>query len=167
MKCGRRDLKWRLYPMVRCVGRMYGLFHHDRRDFPCFFYLMCAQYNDALEMPTQNVLAYHMRWSHSLGSCFFLWACIALCLWLGIRICYNLNWTKKPLMLWPQKMMRWPPSLLMLYSCLVLILSASYIPCMSGDCESSRQCLRAWGMSWVIGSTSETCRMLHPRLDEN
>ena len=146
MKCGHWDLKWRLYPVVWCVGWMYIPFHQDCRNFPCYLYILCAQYDDALEMPTKNVLEYHMRWSQSLGSCCFLWGCLALGMRLGIRICYNLNWTKKTLMLGPKKMMRKPPSFPMLYFCLGPLLSASYIPCLSGDCSSSCWCLKAWGI---------------------
>ena len=167
MKCGHRDLEWRLYPMVRYVVHMYGPFHHDLRDFSCSLCLLCAHYDDVLYMPTQNVLAYHMRWSQSFGSCCFLWACLALGLRLGIRICYNLNWTRKILMLGPQKMMRRPPSLPMMYYFLGPPLSDSFIPCLSGDCESSRWCLKSWGTSWGLGSVSETCRMIHPHLDKS
>ena len=153
--------------MVQCVGRMYGPFHHNHCDFTCSLCLLCAQYDDALEIPTQNVLAYYMRWSQSLYICCFLWECLDLCLRLGIQICYNLNWKEKTLMLGPQKMMSRPPYLIILYSFLGPILPASCIPCLSGDCDSSHQCLKYLGMSWGLGSVSETFHMIHPRLDEN
>ena len=94
MNCVRWDLKWRMYPMVWYAWQMHGPFHHDRRDFPCCLCLLCAQYDEVLEMPTQNVLAYHMRWSQPLDSCCLIWSFISLGLWLGIQICYNLNWIK-------------------------------------------------------------------------
>ena len=62
--------------------------------------------------------------------------------------------------------MRQPPSFPMLYSCLGPLLSASCIPYMSGDCESSRQCLKACGVSWGLGSTLESFRMIHPWLEK-
>ena len=154
MKCGHQDLKWRLYLMVQCVGQMYGPLHHDLRYFPCSLRLLYVQYDDALEMTTKNVLAYHMCWSQYLGSCCFLWAFISLGLRLGIWICYNMNWTKKSLISGPHKIMRRPPSLPMLYYCLVPILPHSYIPCLSGDCDLSRRFLKAWGISWGLVSAS-------------
>ena len=114
MNCDRQDLKWRLYPMVRCVGKMHGPFHHDCIDFPCSLYLLCVQYDDALAMPTQNVLAYHMWWSHFLVSCCFLWAFLPLGLILGLLICYNLNWTKTHFY-WGHR--RWLGSLLLWWFC--------------------------------------------------
>ena len=162
MKCGCQYLKWRLYLMMRCVGQMYFPFHHDYRDFPYSLYLLCAQYVDALLIPTQSVLSYHMCWSQYLGS-----FCFLLGMQLGIWICYNLRCTKKPLMLGPQKMMRRPPSFPMMYSCLGPLLSASYILCLSGDCASSCRCLKSWGMSWGLGIASEIFHMIYPRIDEN
>ena len=167
MKCGCREMKLRLYLMVRCVGQMYGPFHHNRCNFTCSLCLLCAQYDDVLEIPTQNMLSYHMRWSQSLGSCCLFWSCLALGLRLEIWICYILIWTKQILMLDPQKMMRRPPCLPMLYSCLATLLPVSYIPFLSGECELSRQCLKAWGMSWGIWSDSETCRIIYPWLENN
>ena len=153
--------------MVRCVGWMYGPFHHGPHIFPCSLYIPCAHYNDVLEIPTLNVLAYHMRCWQSLGSYFFFSECIALGLRLGIRFFYNLNWTKKPLPLGPPKMMSLTPSLPMLCSCLGPFLSDYYIPCLSGDCKTSRICLKAWGMSWGLGSASEISRMISTRLGKN
>ena len=146
--------------MFWCVGQMYDSFHHDRHSFPCSLFLLFAQYDDFLDMPTKNVLSYNMRWWQSLGSCCFLWVCLALGLPLEIWICYNLNWIKEPLMLGPQEMMRRPPSLPMLHSCSGTLLSASYIPCLSFDCESLCLCLKSWGISWGLGSTSENVRMI-------
>ena len=80
--------------MVRCFGRMYVPFHHGPHNFPCSLYLPYAWYDDVFEIPTKNVLAYHMRWWQSLGSYFFFSACLALGLKLGIQICYNPNRTK-------------------------------------------------------------------------
>ena len=151
--------------MVRCVGQMYGHLHHCHQDFTCYLSLLCAQYDDALDMPAQNVLSYYMRWSQSLGSCCFLWACLALGLQLGIQICYNLNWRK--LMLGPQKIMRRPPSLPRLYSCLGLILTDSFIPCLPGDWESSRQCPKSWGMSWRLERASKSFCIINPWLEKN
>ena len=153
--------------MVRCVGRMYGPFHHNRCYFPCYLCLLCNQYDDALEMPNQNVLEYYMRWSQSFVSWCFLWAYLALGLWLGIQICYNMNWKKKPLVLGPQKVMRRSRSLPVFYFCLGPLLPYYYIPCLSGDFESSRIFLKSWEMSWDIGSASETCHVIHPRLEKN
>ena len=48
--------------MVRCVGQMYGPFHHAPNNFPCPLYLPFTQYDDVLGMTTQKVLEYHMRW---------------------------------------------------------------------------------------------------------
>ena len=167
LKHGRRDLEWILYLMVRCVGQMYGTFHHSQHDFTCSLYLPCARYDDILGMLTLNVLSYHIRWWHSLDSYCSLLACLTLGLQLGIWICHHLNWKKKPLLLGPHKMMRWPHSLPIMWSCLGLILSSSYNLCLSGECDFSRQYLKAWGMSLIIVSASKICRMIHPWLDKN
>ena len=152
MKCSRLNLERRLYPMVRCVGQMYGPFHHSPHNFLCYLYLPCAWYDDVLGMPTQNGLAYHIRWWKSLGSYCFLSEFLALGLQLWVWICYNLNWTKNIFLLGPQKMMRRPPYLTMLCSCLGTLLSASYILCLSCDCELSRQCLKSSVISSGLGS---------------
>ena len=162
--CGRQDLEWILFPMARCVGQIRGHLHHGPHDFPCYLYLLCAWYDGVLEMPTQNVLSNHMHWWKSLGSNFFLSAFLALGLRLGSLFCYNLNWKEILFLLGPQKMIRRPPSLPMLRSCVCPILSASYIPCLSGDCESSHWCLEAWSMSSGLGISSEICYMVHLRL---
>ena len=165
MKCVRWYLKWRLYPMVRCLGQMYGPFHHNRHNFPCSLCLLCAQYDEVLEMPTSVSISYALV--IVLG--YLLFPLIMCCIGSVIRD-PNLLWyklKKKPLMLGPQKMMRRPPSLTMLYYCLGMLLSAYYITCLPGDCESSCPCLKAWGVIWGLGSASEICRMIHPRIDEN
>ena len=94
MNCIYLDLKCRMYPMVWYIWQIHGPFHHDLHNCPCYLCLLCAQYDDVLEIPTQNVLVYHIRWLQSLGSCCLIWSCISLGLWLGIHICYNLNWRK-------------------------------------------------------------------------
>ena len=152
MKCVGRDLEWRLYLMMLCVGKMYSTFHHGPHNVPCSLYLPFSQYDDVLEIPNQNLLSYHMLWWQSLGSFCFLSVFLALGLRLCIWICYNLNWTKNILLLGPQKMMRRPPYLTMLCSCLGTLLSASYILCLSCDCELSRQCLKSSVISSGLGS---------------
>ena len=122
MMCIHQDMEWRLYPMMRYFGQMYGPFHHVPYNLPCSLYLLYTRYNYFLELATQNMLEYHMCWWQSLDIYCLLSEFIALVLWSGSRICYNMNCTGKPLLLGPQKMMRDPSYLTVLCSFLVLIL---------------------------------------------
>ena len=167
MTCRYQDLEWRLYLKVRCGGKVNGPLHHGPHYFPYSPSLICAQYDDVLGFPTQNMLAYHMLWWQSLGSYFFLSSCLALGLSSDVRICYNMNWITKTFPLLSQKIIRRPPSLPMLCSFFGLILSDSYIPYLLDDCELSRQCLKTWGLLWGLGSASEICHVIHPWLDNS
>ena len=152
--------------MVQCVGKFYGPLHHVPQNFLWYLCLLCAWYDDVLEIPTQKVLEYHMRWWNYLGSYCLPRAYLTLGLWLRIRICYNLNRTEKSLPLGPQKMMRWTLSLPILCSCLGLHLSTSHIPCLSDDYDPSHQCMKYWRISWGLGSASKICCIIHPQLDK-
>ena len=166
MKCVLQDLEWRLHPMVHCVGWIYGSFHHSPHKFTCYLYLPCARYDEFLEIPTQNVLAYHMRWWQYLVSFCFLSSGLALGLLLGIQIYYNLNWTKNIAIRASED-----HEAASFFANALLLFGYTFIRffhSMSGRRLGVVTLIpKAWRMSWGLGSASEMCCVIHTWLDKN
>ena len=102
------------YLMARYVGKTCGTGHHGLHDCSCLLYLLGTWYDGALSLPIQNSLEYFMLWYNSRDIYCYILSRPDLRLWLRSRTCYSLLWIENPFLLYLQKLMRWPPSLLML-----------------------------------------------------
>ena len=98
----------------KTVLKTCGTGHHGLHDCSCLLYLLGTWYDGALSLPIQNSLEYCMLWYKSRDIYCYILSRPDLRLWLRSRTCYSLFWIENPFPLYLQKLMRWPPSLLML-----------------------------------------------------